>query len=189
MARFSALDHPDVSRRGSLFLPALLFCGAMAEELAFRGFVLQYLVRGWGVWPSLLATGALFGLMHNGNPGASWLSDLNTALFGVLFGYALLRSHDLWLPIGLHFGWNLALPFLGVELSGLTIRVTGYELVWNSGDLWSGGKYGPEASPLTSFVIALLFLAVWKVPVHRGWTWLLDEAEAEPESPQSLSLQ
>jgi membrane protease YdiL (CAAX protease family) len=175
MAHFAPLSSPDISWRGDLFLPVLLLCGAMAEELAFRGFVLQYLVRGWGAWAALLSTGALFGLLHDGNPGATWLSDVNTGLFGVLFGYAVLRSHDLWLPIGMHFGWNVTLPFLGVELSGLTIRVTGYEVVWNSGDLWSGGKYGPEASPLTSIVIVLLFLAVWKAPLRRGWTWLLDE--------------
>jgi len=192
MAHFGHLDAPDISWRGDVFLPVLLLCGAMGEELAFRGFVLQYLTRGWGAWAALLSTGALFGLLHNDNPGATWLSDVNTGLFGVLFGYAVLRSHDLWLPIGLHFGWNVTLPFLGVELSGLTIRVTGYEVVWNSGDLWSGGKYGPEASPLTSAVIVLLFLALWKVPLRRGWVWLLDEPlsdteDVEPElSPPSV---
>jgi membrane protease YdiL (CAAX protease family) len=185
LAQFHSLDRPDVSWRGSLFLPVLLFCGAMGEELVFRGFVLQYLIRGWGPWTALLSTGVLFGILHDGNPGATWLSDLNTAGFGVLFGYALLRSRDLWLPIGMHFGWNVALPFLGVELSGLTIRVTGYELVWKSGDLWSGGKYGPEASVLTSLVILLLFLAVWKVPISKGWVWLLDEPE-DPEGNGTL---
>ena len=89
---------------------------------------------------------------------------MNTALFGILFGAALLRSHDLWLPVGLHFGWNVDLPFLGVDLSGLTIRVTGYELVWKAGDLWSGGEYGPEASILTSAVLVLLVLRCGKFP-------------------------
>jgi len=187
LARFAQLDRPDISWRGSMFMPVLLFCGAMAEELAFRGFVLQYLVRGWGTWAAVLSTGALFGVLHDSNPAATPLSDLNTALFGVLFAYAVLRSHDLWLAIGMHFGWNVALPFLGVELSGLTIRVTGYELVWKSGDLWSGGKYGPEASLLTSAVIVLLFAAVWKVPLQKGWLWLLDEPQdvLEPASPSS----
>lgn len=187
VAHFVRLDRPDISLLGDLFLPVLLACGAMAEELEFRGFILQYLVRGWGPLAALLSTGVLFGLLHTGNPGATLLSDVNTALFGVLFGFAVLRSHDLWLPVGIHFGWNVTLPFGGTELSGLTIRVTGYELVWNSGDLWSGGKYGPEASLLTSAVIALLFLAVWKIPLHRGWVWLLDEPE-DALDPVSLDL-
>jgi membrane protease YdiL (CAAX protease family) len=187
LARFRPLDHPDISLGGSAFMPILLFCGAMAEELAFRGFVLQYLTRGWGPWAALLTTGALFGALHDSNPGATGLSDVNTALFGVLFGFALLRTHDLWLPIGMHFGWNVALPFLGVELSGLTIRVTGYELAWNTGDLWSGGKYGPEAGLLASGVILMLFVAVWKLPLRRGWVWLLDEPEHAVEPSSELS--
>jgi hypothetical protein len=98
----------------------------------------------------------------------------NTAGFGVLFGVALLRSHDLWLPIGLHFGWNAALPFLGVELSGFTIQVVGYQLVWKAGNLWSGGTYGPEASLLATGVLLVLFAAIRKVPVRRGVAYLLD---------------
>jgi hypothetical protein len=80
----------------------------------------------------------------------------------------------------LHFGWNLTLPFLGVDLSGLTIRVTRYELVWKSGALWSGGAYGPEASVLTLLILPVLAATIWKAPVHRGWTWLLDAAGPEP---------
>ena len=128
-------------------------------------------------FPSL-GIGILFGLLHGFNPGATPLSMANTAGFGILFGVALLRSHDLWLPIGLHFGWNAALPFLGVELSGFTIQVVGYQLVWKAGNLWSGGTYGPEASLLATGVLLVLFVVVWKVPVHKGVAYLLDP---EPE--------
>ncbi len=131
-------------------------------------------MRGYGSWAGILGIGALFGIMHAGNPGATTLAVVNTAGFGVLFGAALLRTHDLWLPIGIHFGWNATLPFLGVGLSGLTIRVTDYELVWKAGNLWSGGSYGPEASLLASGVLLILFLAVWKIPVRKGRAYLLD---------------
>jgi len=167
----------DVSWRGALFTPVLLLCGALGEEIAFRGFVLQYLMRGYGRWAAIFGIGALFGLLHAGNPGATALSTVNTAGFGVVFGAAVLRSRDLWLPAGIHFAWNAALPFLGVDLSGLTIKVTGYELVWNAGDLWSGGNYGPEASVITSAVIVLLFAAIRKAPVAEGTAFLVAEAE------------
>jgi membrane protease YdiL (CAAX protease family) len=189
MAHFASVPGADISWRAALFLPVLLFCGAMGEEIAFRGFILQYLIRGWKPWIAIVTTGALFGWLHNDNPSATLLSDGNTALFGILFGVALIRSHDLWLPIGLHFGWNCALPFLGVEVSGLTIRVAGYELVWKSGNLWSGGMYGPEASVLTSLVLVILFLVVWKLPVRKGRAWLLErpvEPAAEPAEPSAL---
>jgi len=183
MAHFEALDKvakADVSWRAGVFLPFLLFCGAAGEEIAFRGFALQYLMRGYGNWAAICGMGALFGALHALNPGASTLGVVNTAGFGILFGLALVRTHDLWLPIGIHFGWNATLPWLGVELSGLTIRVTRYQLVWTTGNLWSGGAYGPEASPLASAILVILFVLVWRIPVRRGSTFLLD-AESDPE--------
>lgn len=178
IARFEHIPHVDTTWRAALFAPALLFCGAAGEEILFRGFMLQYLMRGYGAWAGILGVAALFGLMHAGNPGATTLGLVNTAGFGILFGAALLRSHDLWLPIGMHFGWNAALPFLGVQLSGLTIRVTEYKLVWNAGDVWSGGNYGPEASLAASAVLVILFVALWKTPVRRGWAYILDSDRA-----------
>lgn len=178
-AYFEHLPAPDTSWRAAFFLPALLFCGAAGEEIIFRGFMLQYLMRGYGSWVAIFLIGTLFGVMHSGNPGATTLGIANTAGFGILFGAAVFRTHDLWLPIGMHFGWNVTLPFLGVELSGLTIRVTEYRLVWNTGDLWSGGKYGPEASLMTTAVLAALALALWKVPVRKGTAWLLESHESQ----------
>ena len=178
LAHFERMANADVSVPAALFAPLLLFCGAAGEEILFRGFVLQYLMRGYGAWAGIFASGAIFGILHATNPGATTLSIANTAGFGILFGAALLRSHDLWLPLGIHFGWNVTLPFLGVALSGLTIKVTGYQLVWTAADLLSGGKYGPEGSVLTTGVLAILAVAVWKVPVRRGETWLLDHEES-----------
>jgi hypothetical protein len=110
----------------------------------------------------------------------------NTAGFGILFGMALLRSHDLWLPIGLHFGWNAALPFLGVELSGFTIQVVGYRLIWKAGNLWSGGTYGPEASILASVVLVMLFGVIRKLPVRKGAAYLLDPESGPGGSQQAF---
>ncbi len=172
------------SWRATIFTVVLLFCGAAGEEIAFRGFPLQFLIRGYGAWVSILGIGMLFGLLHRFNPGATPLSTANTAGFGILFGVALLRSHDLWLPIGIHFGWNAALPLLGVGLSGFTIQVVGYQLVWNTGSLWSGGTYGPEASLPATAVLLILFAIIWKVPVHRGVAYLLDP-EPEDSGPAS----
>jgi hypothetical protein len=109
-----------------------------------------------------------------------------TAGFGVIFGYAWLRSRDLWLPIGLHFGWNFTLALFGANISGLRIRLTGYELSWTAGKLWSGGDYGPEASMLTLVILVPLFLFVWKAPVRRQFSPVVDRAESaecEPSPP------
>ena len=121
----------------------------------------------FGDWAAIIPGALAFGLLHLLNPNASWLGAINTIGFGVVFGYAFSRSRDLWLPIGLHFGWNLTLPLFGATLSGLRINVTGYEMSWTAGKLWSGGDYGPEAGLWTSVVVLLMFAAVRKGPVRR----------------------
>jgi membrane protease YdiL (CAAX protease family) len=173
-AHFVSLPAEPASAGGVAFLVAMLASGSIGEELLFRGYGLQALIAAIGPWATILPLGVLFGALHYGNPGATILSSAITAGFGVLFGYAYLRSRDLWLPIGLHFGWNFTLPVFGVNMSGLRIRVTGYEMTWSAGTLWSGGKYGPEASILTLGVLVLLFLYIRRIPVRRQNSPLID---------------
>ena len=178
-------DRPTIG--AGIFLAVFLLVGSAAEEILFRGFGFQTLLGAFGDAPSIAACAILFGLLHLENPGASWLGIVNTIGFGAVFGYAFLRSRDLWLPIGLHFGWNFTLPLFGEKVSGLTMYVTGYEMSWTAGALWSGGAYGPEASPLASAVLVLLFLYVRKAPARRQSSPLTDppmeSAVCEPPLP------
>src|SRR5262249_29421578 len=85
------------------FVTVLLAVGASGEELFFRGYGFQVLVRSVGGYSAVVLVGVIFALLHKLNPNSTWLGVANTAGFGMLFGYAYLRSRDLWLPIGLHF--------------------------------------------------------------------------------------
>ncbi len=186
VARFT--PTPPLHSTGIIpFTMLLLAAGSMGEEMLFHGYAFQILLGPLGRFATLFLAGAVFGLMHSANPNANWFGLVNTAGFGVLFGYAFLRSRDLWLPIGLHFGWNFTLPLFGVNLSGLRMNITGHEMVWTAGRLWSGGDYGPEASVLTSAVLVLLFVYLWFVPICRQTSPLTDlPAErvlCEPSSP------
>ncbi len=173
-ARLQADPTSQTSLSSFFFVTALLLFGSAGEELLFRGFGFQVLLRTLGGWTTILPVGVIFAALHGGNPNASWLGLANTAGFGILFGYAFLRSHDIWLPIGLHFGWNFTLPLFGVNVSGLTMRLTGFTMRWSAGTLWSGGDYGPEASILTSVVLLVLFVYLWKAPIRRQSLALLD---------------
>jgi membrane protease YdiL (CAAX protease family) len=170
---------PAVNWREELFVPFILLIGAVGEEILFRGFGFQVLLREFGVWAAILPTGLLFGLAHGPNPHATWLAFVNTAGFGVLFCYAFVKSHDIWFPIGMHYGWNFMLLMFGADISGIKIRITGYEIVWNTTPLWSGGEYGPEAGVLTSIVLVLLALAVWKMRLVRQQAYLVDVRRRE----------
>jgi len=181
------LDWPTFG--SFVFVTLLLMAGVFGEELLFRGYGFQILIAGRPPWAAIVPVGVLFALLHGSNPNASWPGLANTAGFGILFGYAYLRSRDLWLPVGLHFGWNFTLPLLGVNLSGLRMKLTGYEMAWTAGPLWSGGDYGPEASVLTSGVIVLLAMYLWKAPIRRQFSPITDppveSAVCEPSRPLS----
>ena len=157
-------EHPWSSL---IFTSILLLFGAAGEEMLFRGYAFQLLIRSLGAFATIIPISVIFGLAHLGNPNASNLAILNTILWGVLLGYAYWRTKALWLPIGLHFGWNFALPLFGVNLSGFTIGVMGYALRWKAGDLWSGGGYGPEGSVLTTAIVAVLFFVITRVFPER----------------------
>jgi uncharacterized protein len=146
------------------YLAALLF-GAAGEEMVFRGYAFQLLVEKIGPYATVLPVGVIFGLAHSGNPNVTQLGVLNTIVWGILLGFAFLRSHDLWLPIGLHYGWNAVLPLFGVNLSGLTIEVTRYFYRWDLTSLWSGGDYGPEGGLLTTIFCIALFFALARAPL------------------------
>jgi membrane protease YdiL (CAAX protease family) len=166
--------NPDAGWPTVLFTLIMLGFGSAGEEILFRGYGFQLLMRSWGPWASILPVGILFGALHAQNPHASALGVINTVGFGILFGYAFYRSRDLWLPIGLHFGWNLTLPLFGVNVSGIAVRITSYALQWRAGPVWSGGEYGPEASILTSVVLLGLVAFLWKAPVQQQANALLD---------------
>lgn len=156
-----------------LFVTVVLLFGAIGEELLFRGYAFQVLVREIGAFATILPFAILFSLAHLANPDTNLLGTVNTFLWGVLLGYAFVRSGDLWLPIGLHFGWNWALPFLGTNLSGFKMAITGYVLHWTAPPVWSGAGYGPEGSFLTTLVVPALFVFLLRAPIQQQEAFLL----------------
>jgi membrane protease YdiL (CAAX protease family) len=158
-----------------LLVSIILLFGAAGEEMLFRGYAFQVLVKAIGPFATILPVAVLFGLAHSFNFYFSWLALSNTILWGVLLGYAFIVSGDLWLPIGLHFGWNWTLPVLGVNLSGFTMGITGYSVEWKIGGLWSGGAYGPEGGLLTSMVVIGLFFYLQRAPIQHQEAYLLRE--------------
>jgi membrane protease YdiL (CAAX protease family) len=167
VADFEPVPNERLRWPSLLFVSILLLFGAVGEEMLFRGYGFQVLVKGIGPFATVLPVAVLFGLAHSLNLNFGPLPLFNTILWGVVLGYAYLRSGDLWLPIGLHFGWNWALPLLGANLSGFTMDVTGYAMHWNVGERWSGGAYGPEGGLLTTAVAIGLFFYLGKAPIQQ----------------------
>ena len=115
------------------------------EELLSRGYHLQTLASGFNLFWGVIISSTVFGFLHIFNPGSSWVAVLGITVAGFYFAFAYLRAKQLWLPIGLHIGWNFfegvvfGFPISGLDIYPLTrIDVTGPVL-------WTGGAFGPEA--------------------------------------------
>jgi membrane protease YdiL (CAAX protease family) len=170
-----APDGFDLTRLSAAGL-GLLF-GALAEELLFRGYGFQILLRRFNPWLVLAAFSLVFGLMHHWNPDATLLSDFNTALWGFVLGFAVLRSGALWLAIGLHFGWNFGLPLAGAKMSGFSVPIGPRVLEFTVPEIWSGGQYGPEGGLLCTAAALLTLLWLWKSPIERQPGLLAEASE------------
>jgi membrane protease YdiL (CAAX protease family) len=170
LAQFESAAPAERPWASFAFVSVTLLFGAVGEEMLFRGYAFQLLVRSFGNAAVILPTSVLFGAVHLDNPDSTLLGIVNTILWGILFGYAYVRTQALWLSIGLHFGWNVALPVFGAKLSGFTMEMIGYTLGWRAGDLWSGGGYGPEGSVLTTLLVVVLFFVVRQLVPAREAT-------------------
>jgi membrane protease YdiL (CAAX protease family) len=133
------------------------------EELLSRGYHLQTIASGLNLFWGVVISSAVFGLLHFGNPDATWVSITGIFFAGVLFAYAYIRTRQLWLPIGLHLGWNFfegvvfGFPVSGLDIYPLTrIEVTGPVL-------WTGGAFGPEAGliVLPSLILGALLIYLY----------------------------
>ncbi|MGH9492646.1 MAG: lysostaphin resistance A-like protein [Terriglobales bacterium] len=160
---------------------------AMAEEVAFRGYPFQRLVEGIGAVGGIVVLSVFFGAIHLGNPHVSLWGFLNTIEIGALLAMAYLRTRSLWMPWGIHFGWNLSLGMgFGLPVSGLNdfaVAVQGTA----EGPLWlTGGSYGIEASLTGSVVILLAFFALVRMTPSQPAP-AAELAKAPEEANHSLS--
>ncbi|BFO66237.1 CPBP family intramembrane metalloprotease [Chryseobacterium sp. S0630] len=83
------------------------------EELLFRGALLYLAIEKWGTTKACLLSAACFGVYHwfsynaFGNPFQMGIIFGMTAIFGWMLAVSFAKTKSLYLPIALHFGWNL----------------------------------------------------------------------------------
>jgi uncharacterized protein len=157
--------------QAAAFSVGVLIVAAAAEEIMFRGYVLQTLVRANLAWLGILVTSLPFAIVHLGNPNAEWFSTLNTALAGVWLGLAYLKTRSLWFALGIHFAWNFVQgSILGLPISGLT-NLTKHSFLQYSdqGPTWlTGGSYGIEGGIACTISLIFSILVVWFFPFIKA---------------------
>ena len=152
---------------GIVLTLAALAVSALSEELVFRGYPLQVLMKGLGPWGSMILISCVFGLIHGRNPGATALSVLGTILAGVALAVAYLKTRSLWLPYGIHLGWNVGLSMvLGYPMSGIqTVSILTTHVSGSAAIL--GGEYGPEAGILGMVIFVTVAAVIYRMRILK----------------------
>lgn len=155
---------------GALGTLGLMTSVAVAEELLFRGVVFRIVEELTGTWGALVVSGLVFGGLHLVNPGATVWGALAIAIEGgAMTAAAYAATRSLWLPIGLHLGWNFAEGgVFGSVVSGsshangslLTGAVDGPTLL-------AGGSVGPEAG-LPAILVCSVLTVLLVRSAHRS---------------------
>ena len=155
---------------GNLLLYLVIYLAVgWQEELLCRGYWLQNLSErlgaGWGV----LISSWIFALLHAFNPNSSPAAVFMLIASGLFLACGYLRTRQLWLPIGLHIGWNFFEgPVFGFAVSG----TSPFRLISQTPtgpELFTGGAFGPEAGlivmPALLVGVALIY---WYTRVEKG---------------------
>jgi membrane protease YdiL (CAAX protease family) len=133
----------------------------LPEELLFRGYAFQRLVRAIGVWPGIVVSATLFGIYHLFGSGmwgmGAFFQLAMPTMGGIVFGWAAVRTNGLALPIGLHLGGNwvqasiFSLQPVGASEPGAlwTVYVT---------DVQQHSLYAPDFSAHAPYIVAMFVL-------------------------------
>lgn len=139
---------------------------AVGEETLFRGYLLTGLRQAWGNAVGLVVMAVLFSVPHMTVTGAGethwFLFVLLLALPGVMLGWIYLRSRTLWLPVGIHFAWNLFQDDV-LNLTGSRGGPTSFGAVARQqGPAWFvGTSYGIEVGVAGVLALLLVIFGAW----------------------------
>lgn len=173
MNTLSAADHHTLARYLFFFLVVGVY-----EERVFRGYFFQTLESRWGTGAALGISMVVFGLLHifNFGPRPSYSAIVGgffiAAEAGLLFAAAYLWFRRLWMPIGIHWAWNLFEgPVYGAKVSGINITQSVFKAEMHGPLLMTGGPFGPEAGLPALIIGTVAGLILLRLAVRQG-RWL-----------------
>ena len=144
--------------------------GAAAEEALFRGYILQTFARAKLAWLAIALTSLFFASGHSGNPNANYISTINTALAGVWFSVAYLKTRNLWMAFGLHLMWNwMQGAILGIPVSGIKELTTAplFQVTNSGSSILTGGEYGIEGGIACTITLIASGVLIWFLPILK----------------------
>ncbi|HUN61064.1 MAG TPA: CPBP family intramembrane glutamic endopeptidase [Candidatus Sulfotelmatobacter sp.] len=89
-----------------LFVATAVLIAPLAEETIFRGYLYPMFARWFGVVPSIIVTGVLFGLMHGPQLGGEKSLIAVMSLVGIVFTTVRARTGSVFASYLMHLGYN-----------------------------------------------------------------------------------
>lgn len=135
------------------------------EEVATRGWLLTRIAARTNLPLAIAISSSLFGFLHLGNSGVTFLSVLNIVLDGVLAGLLLVYTDSIWLVVAQHGTWNYVQGnLLGFQVSGTGADASIFSFTMGSGPDWqTGGAFGAEGSIITTLVLLVSLVIVYRL--------------------------
>ena len=133
------------------------------EEVATRGWLLTRIAARTNLPLAIVISSSLFGILHMGNAGVTFLSVLNIILDGVLAALLFIYTDSIWLVVAQHGTWNYVQGnLLGFQVSGTGADASIFSFTMGDGPDWlTGGTFGAEGSIITTLVLLLSVLIVY----------------------------
>lgn len=135
------------------------------EEVATRGWLLTRIAARTNLPLAIAISSSLFGILHLGNSGVTFISLLNIVLDGVLAGLLLIYTDSIWLVVAQHGTWNYVQGnLLGFQVSGTGADASIFSFTMGSGPGWlTGGEFGAEGSIITTLVLLVSLVIVYRL--------------------------
>jgi uncharacterized protein len=160
--------HGFANSGGSLALAALAWaaaniCVGIAEEMWFRGYLLQTLWKSIGFWNASIVISLLFTADHYFFKTGENIWDVITLMsLSLLMCYSVRKTGTLWFAVGFHTAFDYMQLFVigtpnGARVPQGRLLDSGFE----GPDWLTGGVLGTEASLLMYPAIAMLWAYVW----------------------------
>ena len=135
------------------------------EEVATRGWLLTRIAARTNLPLAIAISSSLFGILHLGNAGVTFLSVLNIILDGVLAGLLFIYTDSIWLVVAQHGTWNYVQGnLLGFQVSGTGADASIFSFTMGDGPVWlTGGAFGAEGSIITTLVLLVSLVIVYRL--------------------------
>jgi len=150
---------------GWLIVDAVYFAlAALAEEVAFSGYVFQRFIQAVGPAGATMGFAAIYAIIQALVPGSSHASMAVSIGFTLLLSTAYLRTRALWVSWGINFAWKASRALIfGLAVSGVSNNspvVQGDPM----GPFWlTGGAFGLDGSWIAFLVLLAALPVVYRV--------------------------